>query len=181
MGIATLGLTTDLSLTAGSGLMLGAAIAMAVSTVMMREIAKHIDPVVATGWHLLLGSLPLIMISAYTETQQWQALDATGWLGVAYIAVFTSALAYALFFQAASQKNLMQYSSLTFLTPVFALLLGYGVLHESLSPRQCLGVGLTLVAVYVVHQRETLLARWQRFVVTSRTADYEPAPETIRR
>lgn len=181
VGIGTIGLTTGFSFTAGSGLMLGAAIAMAVSTVMMREIAKHIDPVVATGWHLLLGSIPLIGISAFTETQQWQGLDAAGWLGVAYIAIFTSALAYALFFYAASQENLTQYSSLTFLTPVFALLLGYGFLHESLSLRQWLGVALTLIAVYIVHQRETIVARWQRFVVISRTADYEPAPETVRR
>lgn len=168
VGISAIGLATqvdpgafqwsDVTLSSGTILMLLSALSMAAATVMMRQISKHADPVVATGWHLFLGGLPLIVVSALTETHQWDNLTATGWLGIGYIAFFTSALAYALFFYCASRENLTQFSSLTFLTPVFALGFGSVFLNESLNSVQWGGVGLTLIAVYAMHNRDRLLA-----------------------
>lgn len=168
LGIGAIGLSaqmqgdafrwSDISMSSGTVLMLLSALAMAAATVMMRQISKHANPVVATGWHLLLGGLPLVILSALTETHQWDRLGFTGWLGIGYIAFFTSALAYALFFYCASRENLTQFSSLTFLTPVFALAFGSIFLHESLNQVQWAGVALTLVSVYVMHNRDRLLA-----------------------
>ena len=47
--------------------------------------------------------------------------------------------------------------SLTFLTPVFALLFGNLILAEVLSPLQSVGVCLTLVSIYLINQREQIL------------------------
>jgi len=47
-------------------------------------------------------------------------------------------------------------SSLTFLTPVFALLFGNLLLGEILSPLQWVGVSLTLISIYLINQREVL-------------------------
>jgi EamA-like transporter family len=52
-------------------------------------------------------------------------------------------------------------SSLTFLTPVFALLFGNLFLSEMLSPLQWMGVSLTLVSIYLVNQRDVLAQRLQ--------------------
>lgn len=38
-----------------------------VGTVMVRWVTKYCDPVMATGWHMVLGSLPLIALSAAQE------------------------------------------------------------------------------------------------------------------
>jgi hypothetical protein len=70
--------------------------------------------------------------------------------------VFGSAIAYGLFFYFASSGSLTSLSSLTFLTPVFALLFGNLFLGEVLNPLQSLGVGLTLVSIYLINQRDTL-------------------------
>ncbi|MEM6447927.1 MAG: DMT family transporter [Cyanobacteria bacterium P01_D01_bin.123] len=153
----------NLSLSGGTVLMLLSALSMAAATVMMPQISKHANPIVATGWHLFLGGLPLVALSALTETHQWDRLGMSGWLGIGYIAFFTSALAYALFFYSASRENLTQFSSLTFLTPVFALGFGSIFLHETLNPLQWCGVGLTLVSVYVMHHRDRLLASLRAF------------------
>ena len=169
LGILTIGISpewgpmglmlTDVTVSTGTILMLLAALSMAIATVMMRQIQKYVDPIVATGWHMLVGSVPLIAWSLQTETHQWDLLAPAAWWGVAYIAVFTSALAYALFFYCASRKNLTQFSSLTFLTPVFALLLGSIFLQETLTNVQWVGVLVTLVSVYCIHQREALTER----------------------
>ncbi|MGB3694821.1 MAG: DMT family transporter [Spirulinaceae cyanobacterium] len=140
----------------GQWLMLLAALAMAVGTVTIRFVSRYADPVAATGWHMVLGGLPLFMGSGLWESGQWVNIDAQGWLGLSYATVFGSAIAYALFFHLASTGNLTSISSLTFLTPIFALLFGNLFLAEILSPIQSAGVCLTLISIYLINQREEI-------------------------
>ncbi|MDJ1172066.1 DMT family transporter [Roseofilum sp. BLCC_M154] len=144
----------------GQGLMLFAALSMAIGTILIRYVSRHADPVMATGWHMILGGLPLMLGSGLWESHQWDHLLLTDWLAIAYSTTFGSAIAYGLFFYFASSGNLTSLSSLTFLTPVFALFFGNLILEEVLSPLQWLGVGLTLISIYLVNQRETLAAKF---------------------
>lgn len=136
--------------------MLAAALAMAVGTVMSRWVSQQVDPVVATGWHMILGAIPLGWLSWSQEGLPWQQLTPTDYMALGYTTVFGSALAYGLFFYFAAQGNLTSLSSLTFLTPIFALIFGAGFLGESLTPIQVIGVLITLLSIYLVNQREQL-------------------------
>jgi drug/metabolite transporter (DMT)-like permease len=140
----------------GEWLMLLAALSMAVGTVLIRYVTKHADPVMATGWHMIIGGLPLWGISAVTETQQLSNLGSSDWIALSYATVFGSAVAYALFFYFASSGNLTSLSSLTFLTPIFALCFGNLLLSEVLISIQWAGVGLTLISIYLINQRDNL-------------------------
>ncbi|WOB43941.1 EamA family transporter [Thermoleptolyngbya oregonensis NK1-22] len=161
----------------GQWLMLMAALSMAVGTVMMGYVSRYADPVAATGWHMVLGGLPLFALSALGETNQWQQLGWTDWMAMSYSTIFGSAIAYGLFFYFAASGNLTSLSSLTFLTPVFALLFGNLFLSEVLNPVQWVGVGLTLVSIYLINQREVLAAKFQPAAVekaaTSLAAELE--------
>ena len=141
----------------GEWLMLLAALSMAVGTIMIAYVARHVDPVVATGWHMILGGVPLLGLSAYTETQQWQGITPAGWLAILYSTVFGSAIAYGIFFYLASKGNLTSLSALTFLTPVFALTFSTSLLSENLTAVQWTGVGFTLVSIYLVNQRAAIM------------------------
>ena len=140
----------------GELLMLFAALSMAVGTVLIRYVTIHSDPIVATGWHMILGGIPLFILSWWQESAQWVNLDFAGWLALSYATVFGSAISYGIFFYLASRGNLTSLSSLTFLTPVFALLFGNLILAEVLSPLQSVGVCLTLISIYLINQREKL-------------------------
>ncbi|KJH72681.1 DMT family transporter [Aliterella atlantica] len=142
--------------TNGEWLMLLAALSMAVGTVFIRFVCRYADPVVATGWHMILGGLPLFVLSGSWESGQWAQIDLTGWLALGYATIFGSAIAYGLFFYFAASGSLTSLSSLTFLTPVFALLFGNLFLGEFLSPLQWMGVSLTLVSIYLINQRDFL-------------------------
>jgi drug/metabolite transporter (DMT)-like permease len=146
----------------GQWLMLLAALSMAIGTVMMRVVSRHADPIAATGWHMILGGLPLFALSSQFEVSQWVNLDGAQWLAMGYSTVFGSAIAYGLFFYFASSGSLTSLSSLTFLTPVFALLFGNLFLAEMLSPLQWLGVSLTLVSIYLINQRDVLAQRFRK-------------------
>lgn len=145
----------------GAWLMLLAALSMAVGTVLIRYVSSYADVVMASGWHMVLGGLPLLALSGWTETAQWQHIDLPGWLAIAYTSVFGGAVAYGVFFYFAATRNLTSFSSLTFLTPIFALLLGYGFLAETLTPQQWTGVAITLASVYLINQRQELDAKWR--------------------
>jgi drug/metabolite transporter (DMT)-like permease len=140
----------------GELLMLLAALSMAVGTVMIRFVCRYVDAVTATGWHMIIGGLPLWGISSVLESQQWENLVLLDWLALSYATVFGSAIAYGLFFYFASSDNLTSLSSLTFLTPVFALIFGYIFLNEVLTTIQWFGVFLTLISIYLINQRENI-------------------------
>ncbi|WP_366918658.1 DMT family transporter [Acaryochloris sp. IP29b_bin.148] len=152
----------------GEFLMLLAALSMAVGTVMIRQVCRYADPISATGWHMLLGGLPLFMGSGIWESEQWVHLSPSDWLSIAYAAIFGSAVAYGLFFYFASKGNLTSLSSLTFLTPVFALIFGNLFLSEVLSQVQTFGVCLTLLSIYFVNQREQLPKPGELFATLER-------------
>jgi drug/metabolite transporter (DMT)-like permease len=164
-------------LESGEWLMLLAALSMAVGTVLIRYVCRYADPVSATGWHMIIGGLPLWGISFLTESQQWQNLVISDWMALLYATIFGSAVAYGLFFYFASSGSLTSLSSLTFLTPVFALLFGNLLLNEVLSPIQWVGVCLTLVSIYLINQRDTLAQTNQKVAVTEENNIQQPLPE----
>jgi drug/metabolite transporter (DMT)-like permease len=136
----------------GLWLMLLASISMAIGTVMMPKVSQYVDPVVATGWHMILGGLPLLGMSAAWESQQWVNIDGWGWCAIVYSTVFGSAIAYGLFFFFASKGNLTSLSALTFMTPVFALLFGNLFLAEVLTPLQWAGVLIALMGIWSIER-----------------------------
>jgi len=134
--------------------MFGAAIAMAFGTVLIRFSCRESDPIAVTGWHMVLGSFPLILWHFLNDTSPiWPNWSTFEWGLMTYASLFGSALAYGLFFWFANREELTTFSSLAFLTPVFALACGGIWLGERLSLLQWLGVFLVLVSVLLVSQR----------------------------
>jgi drug/metabolite transporter (DMT)-like permease len=144
----------------GSGefLMLMAALSMSVGTIIVRYVKQHTDPIVATGWHMILGGMPLILLSMLRETDQITNLQSLDWLGLGYATLFGTAVTYGIFFFLAAVGNMTSVSALIFLTPVFALLFSSLFLDERLTQFQWVGVVFTLISVYLVNQREQISA-----------------------
>ena len=140
----------------GEWWMLLAAQSMAVGTVMVRWVCKYVDPVMATGWHMALGGVPLLAYSIATEPGVYENLDkltAGDVGGLMYTSLLGSALAYGAFFYFASKGSLTKLSSLTFLTPMFAALFGYLLLGETLDEIQLAGAAVTIAGIYLVNTR----------------------------
>lgn len=163
----------------GEWLMLLASLSMAVGTVMIRFVTRYADPIVATAWHMILGGLPLFALSGMVESQQWVNIDLYGWMALAYSTIFGSAIAYGLFFYFASSGNLTSLSSLTFLTPVFALLFGNLLLSETLNPLQWFGVSLTLVSIYLINQREVIADKMKNLLSQPAITPIPQTEETL--
>ena len=106
---------------------------------------------------MFLGSLPLLVGHIFEHKgsflPDW-SLWSWGLMG--YASFFGSALAYGLFFWFANREELTSFSTLAFLTPVFALASGGIWLGERLDLLQWIGVLVVLVSVFLVSQRRRL-------------------------
>jgi drug/metabolite transporter (DMT)-like permease len=147
-------------LNSGELLMLLAALAMSFGTIIIRYVKQHADPLVATGWHMILGGLPLVVLSFMAESSQIANLSTGDWAGLGYATVFGTAVTYGIFFYLAAVGNMTSVSALIFLTPVFALLFSSLLLGETLSGLQWIGVVLTLISVYLVNQRDEIARKF---------------------
>jgi drug/metabolite transporter (DMT)-like permease len=106
--------------------MLCAAQSMAVGTVMVRYVTKHADSVYATGYHMLLGGMVLLALVVAQEPDAIQssmaAATPTDIATLSYISLIGGAASYGIFFyNVSTRRNLTALSSLTFLTPLFAV------------------------------------------------------------
>lgn len=141
----------------GEWWMLLAAQSMAVGTVMVRWVSKYSDPVMATGWHMVIGGLPLVALSVLNHEAVFggvlQELTASDILALLYTSIFGSAVSYGVFFYSATKGSLTRLSSLTFLTPMFASIFGFLYLGETFSPLQLVGATVTVIAIYMVNFR----------------------------
>lgn len=85
---------------------------------------RHCDPVMATGWHMVLGGAALLALSVTTDgpelTQRLAGFTPGDAAAMAYGSLLGGAAAYGIFFFNATRGSLTALSSLTFLTPMFA-------------------------------------------------------------
>ncbi|XP_022141445.1 WAT1-related protein At3g02690, chloroplastic [Momordica charantia] len=132
-----------------------AAQSMAVGTVMVRWVSKYSDPIMATGWHMVIGGLPLLAICILNHdpaiSGSLKDFTTNDILALLYASIFGSAISYGSFFYSATKGSLTKLSSLTFLTPMFASVFGFLYLGETFSPIQLVGAVVTVVAIYVVN------------------------------
>ncbi|BBH06584.1 nodulin MtN21 /EamA-like transporter family protein [Prunus dulcis] len=144
----------------GEWWMLLAAQSMAVGTIMVRWVSKYSDPIMATGWHMVIGGLPLVMISILNHENavsgSLMSFTQNDALALLYTSIFGSAISYGVYFYSATKGSLTKLSSLTFLTPMFASIFGYLYLGETFSPLQLAGAIITIVAIYMVNYKTTV-------------------------
>ena len=131
---------------------LGAALSYAFAGVYARRFPRMgIDPIVAAAGQLLMSSLVLISLALMFESPG-QLLESSTrtWMAVALMAVFSTALAYILYFRLLATAGATNAILVTLLIPVTAILLGTIILGERLEWGHFLGmivIGLGLSVI----------------------------------
>jgi len=136
-------------------LMLLASLLLAVGTVMLRGL-KGMHPFNQQAWSALIGIAPLLAISYGFEHGQVAALKAApwvAWVGVAYAAIFASALGHGLFYWLVQRYPVSQVTPYLLITPVFAVALGIAFWGDRPGPRLWLGGAMVLGGVLAIALR----------------------------
>ena len=153
IGVALLVLRSEVRFdTIGIMAALGSAVAVAFGTVMTRKWSSDIPPLVLTSWQLTAGGLLLVPISLLAEPSL-PPLNGANLVGLTYLVVLT-ALTYVLWFRGISALGPSAAAALAFLSPVSAIMLGWLILGQALSPLQILGAIIVLLSIYTSQSSE---------------------------
>jgi drug/metabolite transporter (DMT)-like permease len=136
----------------GDAITMAGSIGFAIYVVLGKRVAEQYDTLTMTAFNHFAGALMVLpaamhemgaLSSARLWHQPWRA-----WAAVAYMAVFSSALAYVFYFWLLRYLEASQLAAFTYLLPVLATILGILWLGEKGSWSQVLGGFMALGGVY---------------------------------
>ena len=121
-------------------LCLAAAFSYGLAALYSRRKLSDSPPLATATFQMMASSLMMAVIAAAFE-RPWQLPmpGLTTWLAMIGLAALSTALAYIVFFQILRRSGSTNVMLVTLLIPVTAIVLGYLVLGESVSPREIIG------------------------------------------
>ncbi|MEM8689004.1 MAG: EamA family transporter [Pseudomonadota bacterium] len=127
---------------------LGGAASMAAGTVLSRKWRPPVSLLTFTAWQLTAGGVLLLPLAVWAEPPL-PDLSAENLLGLTYLGLVGAASTYLLWFRGVSRLEPALVSTLGFLSPVTALLLGWWALDQRLGGLQMAGVLIVLFSVWL--------------------------------
>ncbi|MBV7499682.1 EamA family transporter [Achromobacter sp. ACM05] len=159
-GVALLVLTPKAALDpVGVAAGLGSAASMALGTVLSRRWQPPVSALTFTSWQLTSGGILLVPAALLAEAPL-PTFTLVNVMGLAWLGLIGAALTYVLWFRGVARLEPAAVSSLGFLSPLSATVLGRAILGQSLSPLQLAGMGVVVGSVWLSQraQRQTVPA-----------------------
>ena len=140
---------------------LAGALSYAFAGVYARRFTRmNVDPIVAAAGQLLMSSLIMILVVFMFEAPGQLIESSTRvWIAVTLMAVFSTALAYILYFRLLASAGATNAILVTLLIPVTAILLGAFILDERLEWLHFLGMAVIGFGLSVIDGR-----LWRRVI-----------------
>lgn len=148
----------------GDAITMTGSIGFAMYVVLGKRLAGRYDPLTMTALSHFAGALivlPVALSRAFSlgSAEHWRAIAWTGWAAMLYMAIFSSAVAYVLYFWLLRYLEASQLSAFTYLLPVVATILGILWLGEKGSWDQVLGGVLALGGVYWIESGRAIVVK----------------------
>ncbi|MFY2070980.1 EamA family transporter [Achromobacter xylosoxidans] len=139
---------------------LASAASMALGTVLSRRWQPPVSALAFTSWQLTAGGALLLPIALLAEPAL-PPVTTLNVLGIAYLGLVGAALTYVIWFRGLARLEPAVVSSLGFLSPVSAVLLGWALLDQRLSAAQMAGMVIVVGSVWLSQrvQRRALATR----------------------
>jgi probable blue pigment (indigoidine) exporter len=148
-GVALLVLTSKAALDAlGVVAGLAAACSMGLGTVLTRKWQPPSSLLAFTAWQLTAGGLLLLPLSLLIDTSH-EAPTMMNLIGLFWLSLIGAALTYIVWFKGVIQLDPTVVSSLGFLSPITAVLVGWVCLQQTLTPFQILGAVLVIGSIWL--------------------------------
>jgi drug/metabolite transporter (DMT)-like permease len=124
------------------------ALCAALSNVIVKARAGHIDPAVLSGGQMVFGLVPLLVVGFSTEGSplrfHWTTMAV---LSLLYLAVVGSVVAFILYYWLIRHMAVTTSMVISLITPVVAVLLGMGTIGERVTFRMIAGGAAILCGV----------------------------------
>lgn len=179
-GVVVIVQPSPATITSGSALgqllVLGAATAVALGSVLLQRISPEMGSVPLTAWAMATGAVALHAVSLAAGESPASALEIgpTTVASVFVIAIPSTALAYAIHFGLLERVGSVRANLVAYVVPVFAALSGWLLLGAAVSGWTVVGF-LVVVAGFALVERNTLRTEARR--LQRRIGERNSAPE----
>ncbi|MGD9764084.1 MAG: EamA family transporter [Candidatus Binatia bacterium] len=116
-------------------------------TVFTQRWGRPVPLLTFTGWQLVAGSVVLLPLALIFEGAP-PHLDAVNWMGLGFLAIFATGLAYFVWFRGIERLRASATSFLVLLVPLVAAALDWLLVDQRMTGLQLLGAALVLVSVF---------------------------------
>lgn len=133
--------------------MFGCVVSWAAYTLLgKRMLGEGVSSLAATTYAALAGTLLLVAINAVTGNLHVPQASPKAWWCIAFIGVFSTALAYVWFYDGVRAIGPARTAVFINLVPVVAIALGVSLLGEQLVPSMVIGAALVVSGVFIINR-----------------------------
>ena len=139
------------SSTLGNLLSLGAGLSFATYGILNRPLVKRYQPSTYSAYSVLIGSIPLLLISIPDAVRQdWVDLPAKSWIAIVYMVILPVYVAYQFWNWGIAKRGAAEASSFALLVPIIAGVLSAIVFSESFRAAKVIGGALAMVGLVAI-------------------------------
>jgi drug/metabolite transporter (DMT)-like permease len=147
----------------GDLILVGAGITWACYTVGSRPLVQRLGSVQTTAWTMWSGTVLLALLGIPSLwAQNWAAVDAGAWGGLAFSAILSIGLSYLIWYRGVERLGNTRTSIYSNLTPAAALVVAALWLGEQLTVVSVLGASMTIGGVMLVRSDQRRERRTRR-------------------
>lgn len=151
----------DLTVAKKAAVALLAPLSWAVYSVYTRPFVHRFGGLFTTGASLSIGVLALLPLGLSYGLEPLRGLQAIHWVWLAFLAVLSTILGYAMWNHALKSRTASQVSVYIYFNPVVAAAVGFAFLDERLTGWFLAGSALVMAGVVLVNQARVRAARLQ--------------------
>ncbi len=145
-----LGLRGDLRQIIAAAVTLGGALCWTAASVISRRSTIRISGLAAAGWQIVYGGLFNLGLLAVTRDYHGAQWGWKAWGSILYLVIFGSVVTYTAYIYLLDNVAVSKVATYAYVNPVIAVILGAIVLHERFVAVEYVGMGATLLAVFLV-------------------------------
>lgn len=135
----------------GDAIVLSSAVTIGISGIITKRVAGRIHPISLVCWQTWI-TWPILAVMAWIfEADQPFLISTRVIVSVAYLSVISAAFGFVAYAWLIQRNSATRVASLTFLTPVLAVFLGWLLLDEHMGMVQLFGVAGVCFGIYVVN------------------------------
>ncbi len=121
--------------------------------------SADVSPLLNAGLQITAGGLGGFVLSFLFDTHYNINHTTEGWLSMIYLICIGSALAFTLYMYVLKHLSAAVSSLYTYINPTVAILLGWLLLGETLTPGALLGMAVTIIGVWMVNSGQRQIKR----------------------
>lgn len=134
------------------------ALGITVSNVLIKRVVGEVDALMAMGFQMLIGGLPLLA-AAWAYEQPFNVVWSGRFLfALIGLSIPGTALVYWLWFSVLERVPLNRANAFSFLVPVFGLSMGVALYGETIGWSEFVGIAMTVLGIVFVNRTNQIRA-----------------------